>query len=644
MESGPETNEQNDICDSQLVTRDGNVYITPINMLPPKLIIMSSLKRQTLSSQEVKNKERFEYLQQYYKDRGCILKSTQNDYKNVDSILDFLCKCGNPEICSKKFSVFQVTPRCSQKKYNCGTDKQPELQRKKFLEVQKYYSDRNCRLLTTEYSNQSQSLLYICSCGKDDDKTFSAFKTTPHCKNCKGMSIADIENFYKSHGCILLEKLTNVERLVRRTFLCKCNNKDSKTFFSFEKSPQCDDCDRRDYLSKIEKLFSDNGAFLFSKMEVFNGYCTLNDPTLLNYICSCGNDNCSKTLQNFTNTPRCELCTAQILKELGRKNRIPFNDAKNTIESFGYILLIEEKDYKGTDERLPCLCKRRHNYGVLYSLLKNGCSCCMSCAKDKREETCLERYNVKHVMHIPGIKNKLKIVQTKIYGGHPLSNEDVREKIYKTNIALYGGKGPLSSKDVRDKKDSTMIERFGPNPYGSSEIRDKIAATCIVKYGADNPMKSVEVRQRFIEMFRRKYGVDNPMQVPEFFSKQRKSAFQFKEYVYASGNKIMVQGYEGFCITNLIAEGYTEGQILNDIDFGNKMPEVFYDFEGSEHRYFMDLFIPHENKIIEVKSTYTLNLHLEQNIAKALACKAMGFEFEFRVYDKRGSLIEKITV
>jgi hypothetical protein len=44
------------------------------------------------------------------------------------------------------------------------------------------------------------------------------------------------------------------------------------------------------------------------------------------------------------------------------------------------------------------------------------------------------------------------------------------------------------------------------------------------------------------------------------------------------------------------------------------------------------VYIISENKIIEVKSKYTYELHKEKNLAKQAACLARFLNFEFRIY------------
>ena len=61
----------------------------------------------------------------------------------------------------------------------------------------------------------------------------------------------------------------------------------------------------------------------------------------------------------------------------------------------------------------------------------------------------------------------------------------------------------------------------------------------------------------------------------------------------------------------------------------------------SNNQNFPDFFIPKENKIIEVKSVYTMKIHLEKNWLKKSRCLEMGFNFEFRIYDRNMNLVDE---
>jgi predicted AAA+ superfamily ATPase len=74
---------------------------------------------------------------------------------------------------------------------------------------------------------------------------------------------------------------------------------------------------------------------------------------------------------------------------------------------------------------------------------------------------------------------------------------------------------------------------------------------------------------------------------------------------------------------------------------GMSVPQIDYWFEGARRKYFPDFYIPAENLIVEVKSTWTFanGDKLEKNLAKRNACLAAGYKFEFYIYDGKGNRV-----
>ena len=109
-----------------------------------------------------------------------------------------------------------------------------------------------------------------------------------------------------------------------------------------------------------------------------------------------------------------------------------------------------------------------------------------------------------------------------------------------------------------------------------------------------------------------------------------------KKYVLPSGKEIHVQGYETYALDELL-HNYTENEVVTK---RSKVPLITYEYKGKLHRYIPDILISSENKIIEVKSVWTYNLHLIRNIIKALYSRKAGYDFEFWIYDEyRNKLI-----
>jgi len=128
------------------------------------------------------------------------------------------------------------------------------------------------------------------------------------------------------------------------------------------------------------------------------------------------------------------------------------------------------------------------------------------------------------------------------------------------------------------------------------------------------------------------YGVEYPMQNQEFQEKIQKNAKKYKEYKFPSGIIRKVQGYEPYALDDLI-KTYTEDQIKSD---RKDVPRISYKVDEKQKYYFPDIFIPHENKIIEVKSTWTYKSKEDNIKAKAEACKAQSYIYEIWIYNAKG--------
>ena len=60
-----------------------------------------------------------------------------------------------------------------------------------------------------------------------------------------------------------------------------------------------------------------------------------------------------------------------------------------------------------------------------------------------------------------------------------------------------------------------------------------------------------------------------------------------------------------------------------------------------KHRHFVDIFIPSQNKCIEVKSTWTYQL--KNVLLKKQAGKQLGYNYEIWIYNSKGEKVECIV-
>jgi len=98
-----------------------------------------------------------------------------------------------------------------------------------------------------------------------------------------------------------------------------------------------------------------------------------------------------------------------------------------------------------------------------------------------------------------------------------------------------------------------------------------------------------------------------------------------------SGNIVKYQGYENLALDELILK-YEE----EDIIVGRKnIPTVEYHIGDIKHVYFPDIYIKSENKIIEIKSEWTINLAKGNVQEKAEATVKAGYKYEIWVYNDK---------
>jgi hypothetical protein len=224
--------------------------------------------------------------------------------------------------------------------------------------------------------------------------------------------------------------------------------------------------------------------------------------------------------------------------------------------------------------------------------------------------------------------------------------------------------------DERTRKSKeTCVKNYGvDNPRKSDVIQQKIAVTCNERYGCEYAINAKEVQQKRIDTWRIKYkkgtpeydmwrnnvrntcieryGVDSNLKIPAVriaINEKLSQKFydrefgKYYDFTYPSGKMIRTQGYENIALYELI-ESYDENNIIaSKRDIREYVGEIKYNDNGIERTYFPDIYIPSAHKIIEVKSEYTYELHLEQNIAKKEKCIKLGYSFEFWIYKNRKS-------
>jgi hypothetical protein len=232
--------------------------------------------------------------------------------------------------------------------------------------------------------------------------------------------------------------------------------------------------------------------------------------------------------------------------------------------------------------------------GSNYNETCNSVKCISEITATHTKEGIEKKYGVSNIWEIPGYRERIEKTNIKKYGtpyvmGSNAFKEKAKEKIKKD----WGGNHPTKFKSVQDKKRKTNLEKYG---YGCS------------------------------------------LQNPKIYDKNIKSCYSSKNYILPSGKNIKLQGYEPWAM-DILLKSFNEDDLYSDKE---KIIELTGNFEYSildkTCFYFPDIYIKSENKVIEVKSTYTYGLNDEKNKLKKKSVIDKDINFEFWVFDNNKNL------
>lgn len=259
--------------------------------------------------------------------------------------------------------------------------------------------------------------------------------------------------------------------------------------------------------------------------------------------------------------------------------------------------------------------------------------------KNKSKQTCFLNYGVEHPSQSKEIKEKIKETNLKNYGVEFASqSEDFKNKVKDTCLQKYSVEYPQQSEQIRNKCKQTNLNNYGVEySYQRKEIREKIKETIKIKYGVEYYSQTDEFKEKCRQTSLKNYGVEHPTQNEQFMEKISKRAYKIKTFSFPSGKQIKCQGYEPFALNELV-----KLQEEDNIITGCKnVPTIWYtDLSGKKHRHYVDIFIPNENKCIEVKSTWTFRKKKDNIFIKKNAAKDLGYDYEIWVYDNKGNRVE----
>lgn len=355
------------------------------------------------------------------------------------------------------------------------------------------------------------------------------------------------------------------------------------------------------------------------KCKLIGEYQSVTATTTIHYICGvkeCTNQyqKCLKNLEKAGAYCRkcCDIKQVQKAKDTSIQRYGVDNPAKSNV----------------IKQKIRTVCLER--FGVEHS---GQCKI----IKEKARQTNIKKYGVSNVFQANAIKQKIKHSLLKKYGvTNAQQSKVVKEKSKRTCQLKYNAENPMQNEEVRNKGKQTNLVRYGvENTFQSDIVKDKIRRKVLETHGVEHNAQRPEVKEAIVQTCIKKYGCKNHMQNPEMFEKCMRKTYKMKEYIFADGKQVEVQGYEPWALQLLEFAGYCSNDIIVQ---KQQVPSIWYDINGKKKRYYCDLYIPEERIVVEVKSTYTYKCDIVKLMKVHIECDKLKLKFCLLVFDDKGVL------
>ena len=445
----------------------------------------------------------------------------------------------------------------------------------------------------------------------------------------------------------------------------------------------CTECNTMLFKTEEAREATEKLGFEFLRVE---RHPTNKDSKVVHYRCTCGNES-STDLRNLKKPDRQSHC----IKCQNDPYKVNYDMLKKNFEDRQCVLLTRKENYKNNKQKLDFRCACGKESTIVYQDLLRG-RLCMGCKGERAEATSQKIYGVSNPSKNEEIKKKIVETMVKNHGvEYAQQNPDIRaktdatslkkygklrafllpeifDKIRKTHKAKYGVEFPLQAKEIQDKISLTFMKTLGATRPFLSEIflqkmkekyghewfccTDTFKEIMLERFGSEHYVTSDHCKQQMLERFGseyfitsqtyrdymlKTYGAESAMQCPELFRKAQASSFCRKPYVSPDGKTFMVLGYEGVALDDILRqEGVKTFYAGEDIE----IPVFQYIGDDDKtHYYYPDVYIPDENRVIEIKSVYTYNREPEKTLCKALKVSETHL-FELRLYNHKKEVVE----
>jgi hypothetical protein len=215
------------------------------------------------------------------------------------------------------------------------------------------------------------------------------------------------------------------------------------------------------------------------------------------------------------------------------------------------------------------------------------------------------------------------------------------QKARKTFKEKYGVEWISNLKEQKEKSQQTKLEKYGDVKYNNSK---QASLSRISRSIEEKNTSNQQRRNTNLE----RYGIENVLLNKSTPRKVNKGNASIKDYIMPSRKVIGVRGHEPFALDILFNElKYNESDIIVHDDYSDYSIEIF-EYEASNRhqmKYYPDIYIPKENRIIEIKSRWwwdgygaeKYRSRLENNLRKRQSVINKGYNYEVWIFENKYS-------
>lgn len=281
--------------------------------------------------------------------------------------MHYICVCGTPD--EKTFHHFKRGQRCK----NCARKKMADAKRLDHNEVEAYYREQNCVMLSI-YLDAHTPIEYVCCCGNVDYKDFTHFKRGQRCPECakqkyrksRQKNPQEISAYFEIQGCILLDEYESYHK--KMAYICVCGKLDEISYSNFKNGKRCKSCGSKKMAEQfrldpeyVKTVFQEHGCKLLSPY--------VNSKSTLWFKCSCGRIHTTRW-KHFKIIKQCKECSWE---QTANDQRFSIKYVRSIFEAENCVLL--SNNYEGAHQPLDYQCSCGNNSVISLANFEAGKRC-----------------------------------------------------------------------------------------------------------------------------------------------------------------------------------------------------------------------------------------------------------------------------